>query len=143
MRFHRIASVVLAALAVIVPTACFADLVVIVNPRNTATKLTQQQVALIFLGRSGSFPTGGAATPLDIREGSALRDEFYAKVAEKNAGQVKAYWAKLIFSGNGSPPRELPSAADVRRAVASDPTAIGYIDRANLDGSVREILTVR
>ncbi|HZZ92300.1 MAG TPA: phosphate ABC transporter substrate-binding protein [Usitatibacter sp.] len=143
MRFHRIAPVVLVALAALLPAVCAAELVVIVNPKNNATKLTPQQVALIFLGRAGSFPTGGAATPLDIREGSPLRDEFYARVAEKNPREVKAYWARLMFSGNGSPPRELPSAADVRRAVAADPTAIGYIDRATLDASVKEILTLR
>jgi len=64
-------------------------------------------------------------------------------VAEKNAGQVKAYWSKQLFSGNGTPPREVASVAEVKRAVAGDATAIGYIDRAALDASVKEIFSVR
>lgn len=133
----------LAAAVAFAAVPALADLVVIVNPKNASASLTPQQVAQIFLGRSGSFPSGGAATPLDLKDGTALRDEFYTKVAEKSPGQVKAYWAKQMFSGNGSPPRELATPAEVKRAVAADPTAIGYIDRASLDGTVKEILTVR
>ena len=133
----------LAATVAFAALPALADLIVIVNPKNASASLTPQQVSQIFLGRAGSFPAGGAATPLDLKDGTPLRDEFYSKVAEKNPGQVKAYWAKQMFSGNGSPPRELATPADVKRAVAADPTAIGYIDRASLDGSVKEVLTVR
>jgi ABC-type phosphate transport system substrate-binding protein len=121
----------------------FADVVIIVNPKNPVSSLTPQQVAQIFLGRAGSFPGGGAVTPIDLREGAPARDEFYAKVTEKSPGQLKAYRARQMFSGNGAPPRELTDAAAVRRAVATDPSAIGYVDRTAVDGSVKEILTVR
>jgi ABC-type phosphate transport system substrate-binding protein len=137
------ANKILAAALAIAALPAFADLVVIVNPRNPTATLTAQQVALIYLGRSGSFPAGGQATPIDLKEGMPLRDEFYTKVTEKNPGQVKAYWSKQLFSGAGTPPREMGSPADVKRAVAADPTAIGYVDRASLDASVKEILTVR
>src|SRR4029450_13853920 len=75
-----------------------AELVVIVNPKNPAASLSADQVAQVFLGRSNSFPGGGAATPVDQKEGTALRDEFYTRVTDKNPGQVKAYWAKQMFS---------------------------------------------
>lgn len=142
MNRKHIGSLLVATLAFIAAPAA-AEVVVIVNPKNPAASLSAEQVAQIYLGRAGSFPGGGAATPLDIKEGAALRDEFYAKVTDKNPGQVKSYWSKQMFSGKGSPPRELASAAEIRRAVAADPGAIGYIDRAALDGSVKEVLTVR
>jgi ABC-type phosphate transport system substrate-binding protein len=129
---------VLAAVA----SAAHADLALIVNPKNPATSLTADQVAQVYLGRSASFPQGGAATPLDHKEGSPQRDEFYAKVADKNPGQVKAYWAKLMFSGKAQPPRELASSAEVKRAVAADASAIGYIEKSALDGSVKSVLVV-
>jgi ABC-type phosphate transport system substrate-binding protein len=132
----------IAAAALAACPAC-AEFVVVVNPKNPATALTARQVAQIYLGRVGSFPSGGQATPLDLPEGTALREEFYAKVAEKNAGQMRAYWSKQLFSGNGTPPREVASVAEAKRVIATDPTAIGYIDRAALDASVKEILTVR
>lgn len=141
MHVQRLFGAVLAA-AALVAGAARAELVVIVNPKNPAGSLSAEQVAQIYLGRTGSFPSGGAATPLDLKEG-ALRDDFYRKVTDKNPGQVKAYWAKQMFSGKGSPPRELAGPVEVKRAVAADPTAIGYIDRASLDASVKEILAIR
>jgi ABC-type phosphate transport system substrate-binding protein len=142
MNRNRIGSLLVAAAALMgMPAA--AEVVVIVSAKNPVASLSAEQVAQIYLGRAGSFPGGGAATPLDIKEGVALRDEFYAKVTDKNPGQVKSYWSKQMFSGKGSPPRELASAAEVRRAVAADPGAIGYIDRGALDGSVKEVLVVR
>ena len=41
------------------------------------------------------------------------------------------------------PPAELPDSAAVRRKVADDPEAIGYIERGALDGSVRAVLVVQ
>lgn len=130
--------IALAALAIPVR----AELVVIVNPKNPAASMSAEQVAQVFLGRSTSFPGGAAATPLDQKEGVAVRDEFYTKVADKSPGQVKAYWAKQMFSGNGSPPRELGSSAEVKRAVAADPSAIGYVEKGTVDSSVKGVLTV-
>ena len=120
-----------------------AELVVIVAAKNPTTSLTKEQAAQLFLGKSATFPGGGTATPLDLAEGAATRDEFYAKVTEKNAGQLKAYWAKQMFSGKASPPREIASAAEMKKAVAADATAVGYIDKASLDATVRAVLTVQ
>ncbi len=136
-------SLIAVAAAAVLAWPASAELVVIVNPKNPATSLSADQVAQLFLGKSSSFPGGAPAVPLNLSEGAALRDEFHSKVADKNPGQVKAYWAKQVFSGKSSPPRELPSAAEVRKAVASDPSAIGYIDKGTLDSTVKSVLTVQ
>ncbi|QJR10619.1 hypothetical protein DSM104443_01683 [Usitatibacter rugosus] len=120
-----------------------AEFVVIVNPKNPAASMSADQVSQLFLGRSTSFPGGGTAAPVDQKEGSALRDEFYTKVADKNPGQVKAFWAKQMFSGKGQPPKELGSSADVKKAVAADPNAIGYIEKGALDGTVKSVLAIQ
>jgi ABC-type phosphate transport system substrate-binding protein len=120
-----------------------AELVVIVNPKNPAASMSAEQVSQVFLGRSTSFPGGGTATPVDQKEGAALRDEFYTKVADKNPGQVKAFWAKQMFSGKGQPPKEMASSADVKKAVAADPSAIGYIEKGALDGTVKSVLAIQ
>lgn len=133
----------LAAIAAAGVLAAPAEVVVVVNPKNPVATLTRQQVSLIYSGRLGSFPTGTSVTPLDLKEGAALRDEFYAKVTGRSPGEVKAYWSKQLFSGNGTPPRELATMDDVKRTVANDPSAIGYIDRAVLDPTVKEVLSVR
>ena len=120
-----------------------ADLVVIVSARNPVAALRADQVAAIFLGQSARFPDGAEAVPYDMRLGAALRDEFYARVTNKNPALLKAHWSKMVFTGRGQPPAELPDSAAVRRRVAEDPEAIGYIERSALDPSVHAVLVVQ
>jgi ABC-type phosphate transport system substrate-binding protein len=117
-----------------------ADVVVVVSTRSSVTRLNSDHIAKIFLGKSNMFPGGGNALPVDQSEGSSVRDEFYLKVANKSAAQLTAYWAKVIFTGDGYPPRLLDGNAAVKRAVANNPNAIGYIDKGAVDSSVRVIL---
>ncbi|SFV17471.1 phosphate ABC transporter substrate-binding protein [Pseudoduganella namucuonensis] len=118
-----------------------ADVVVIVSSKNATKAITAEQASDIFLGRMSSFPGGGAVVPLDQSEGTAAREEFYAKRAGKSAAQLKAYWAKQIFTGKGQPPADMGGNHEVRKAVASDPNAIGYIDKSAVDSSVRVVLS--
>jgi hypothetical protein len=52
---------------------------------------------------------------------------------------MKAYWAKIIFTGRGQPPQEVRSSAELKKRIAQDPAAIGYIDESLLDDSVRVV----
>lgn len=130
----------LSLLAALAGPAAAADLVVIVSARSPVGSLLPAQVADIFLAQTGRFPDGQEAVALDQPLGSALRDEFYSKVAAKSPALMKAYWTKMVFTGRAQPPRELPNSAAVRRLVAENPTLIGYIDRADLDASVKPVL---
>jgi ABC-type phosphate transport system substrate-binding protein len=123
-----------------VTASAHADVVVIVSAKSHITKLTAEQTARIFLGKASSFPDDGDAVPIDQSEGSAIRDEFYSKVVHKNPSQLSAYWAKVIFTGDGRPPEKLESNVAVRKAVAKNPNVIGYIDKSAVDKSVRVIL---
>jgi ABC-type phosphate transport system substrate-binding protein len=121
--------------------SALADVVVIVSARSAVLHLTAAQATRIFLGKSMAFPDGAHAMPVDQAEGAAIRDEFYSKVVGKDHAQMTAYWAKVIFTGGDSyPPKLLEGNASVRRAVAGNLSAIGYIDRSMLDGSVRVVL---
>jgi ABC-type phosphate transport system substrate-binding protein len=119
-----------------------ADLVVIVSAHNPVTALRAEQVADIFLGEATRFPDGEEAQALDLAMNTPQRNEFYQKVAARTPALMKAYWTKRIFTGRGQPPRELSGSNAVRKAVADNPGAIGYIDRAAVDASVRVVLVV-
>ncbi|WP_229205263.1 MULTISPECIES: phosphate ABC transporter substrate-binding protein [unclassified Duganella] len=116
-----------------------AEFVVVVSAKNPVATLRAEQVAAIFLSQTGRFPGGEEATALDLPVGSPLRDEFYNKIAARTPALMKAYWTKMVFTGRGQPPRELPNSAAVRRMVADNPAMIAYIDRAALDASVKAI----
>lgn len=55
--------------------------------------------------------------------------------------QIKIHWSKIIFMGRGTPPTALPDSMAVKRRVAEDPHAIGYIDQSQVDDSVRVLLS--
>ena len=71
-----------------------------------------------------------------------LRDEFNHKVLRKDTDQVRAIWAKLVFTGQGIPPKEYGSASDIKKAVAADVSAIAYIEKSAVDDTVKVVLTV-
>ncbi|MBI5891031.1 MAG: phosphate ABC transporter substrate-binding protein [Nitrosomonadales bacterium] len=117
-----------------------AGVVVVVSSKSTVKSLTAEQTTKIFLGKVVTFPDGQAALPIDQPEGSAARDEFYTKVVRKNPSQLTAYWAKIIFTGDGRPPMLLVDNIAVRKAIAKNPNAIGYIDKTAVNRSVRVVL---
>ncbi|MES2323769.1 MAG: hypothetical protein V4633_16035 [Pseudomonadota bacterium] len=113
-----------------------AEIVVVVNPANQASRMFSEQAAQFFLGKSNQF------TPIDQGKESAIRREFYQKVAGKSLSQVEGLWAKIEFSGKGTMPKSYATDAAVKKAVAADPAAIGYIDKASVDDSVKVLLTI-
>lgn len=113
------------------------DVVAVVSARSTVAELSDNQIVDIFLGKQSRFPNGEQAVPIDQSEDSAAREEFYAKFAGKSAAQLKAHWAKIIFTGRGQPPVAVANGAEVKKRLAQNPNTIGYIDEALVDDSVR------
>lgn len=123
-----------AALLLAVPV--LAQTVVIVNVKNPIAAMSTDQAAQFFLGRSNSL------TPMDLPGKSALRAEFYLKLAGKDPDQMKAVWSKIVFTGRGFPPKEYANSAEIKAAVAADPTAIAYIDQSAVDATVKVVLVL-
>ncbi len=117
--------------------AAVADVVLIVNPANSAA-IDEEQFAKIFLGQTKTFSNGSEATPIDQKEG-AVREEFGNKLLKKNPAQLKAQWARQIFTGGAKPPKEMASDEDILKFVASTPGAIAYIDASKVNKSVKVI----
>jgi ABC-type phosphate transport system substrate-binding protein len=117
-----------------------ADVVVVVSADSPIATLSKTQVIGIFLGKMTRFPDGSAAVPIDQTEGSAARDEFYARFAAMSPAQVKAVWSKIIFTGRGQPPRAAGTAVELKKLLLANPNAIGYIDQSLLDSSLKVVL---
>jgi ABC-type phosphate transport system substrate-binding protein len=122
-----------AVLALTLPA--MAEVVVVVNPKALESSMTKEQVAQFFLGKSSSM------TPVDQPESAPIRAEFYKKVTDKDASQVKALWSKLVFTGKATMPKEAADSGAVKKAVAADPKAIGYMEKSAVDASVKVIFT--
>jgi ABC-type phosphate transport system substrate-binding protein len=135
MHMKAIIKTACAIAAVSLALPAMAEVVVVVNPKAAESSMTKDQVAQFFLGKSS------AMTPVDQPESAAIRGEFYKKVTDKEASQVKSLWSKLVFTGKATMPKEVADSAAVKKAVAADPKAIGYIEKSAVDASVKVIFT--
>lgn len=117
-------------------SSAYADsqVVVICNP--ALSNLTKEQIADVFLGKNT------ALKPVDQPNSAPVKSIFYQKVSGHDLSQIKATWSRLVFTGKAQAPKELPDATAVKKAVAADPKAIGYIDKSEVDSSVKVVLTL-
>jgi hypothetical protein len=120
------------AILVIAAQGHAAEIAVIMG--SGAAALTKDQVSGIYLGRNNDLK------PVDLPESNPIREAFYKKATARDLAQIKALWSRLAFTGQGQPPKELADAATVKKAVAADSKAVGYIDKADVDASVKVVL---
>jgi ABC-type phosphate transport system substrate-binding protein len=114
-----------------------AAVVVIGNSNISVDALTSAQVSEIFLGKTTSLADGTKITVIEHQDGESIKDEFYEKVVGKSASQLKAYWAKIIFTGEGMPPKAYSGDKSVRDHVSMTPGAVGYVSAESVDKSVK------
>lgn len=120
-----------------------AELAIVAHPSNPEARLSVEQVQRIYLGKVTSFPLSGSrVTPVDQKDGGASKEKFLSAVLGKSATEVKAYWSKLIFSGQGVPPAVVGGDVEVKSWVARTPAGLGYIDSTAVDSSVKVLLAV-
>ena len=110
------------------------EIVVIVNL--TAAPMSKEQIADVYLGRNDD------CIPIDQAVGSGIYVEFYKKVTGRDSAQIKAIWSRLLFTDRGIAPKQLPNSAAVKKAVAANPKAVGYIEKSAVDASIKVALSV-
>ncbi|HCS63260.1 MAG TPA: hypothetical protein DIW64_03785 [Cellvibrio sp.] len=117
-----------------------ADILVIVNAKNSVAALERKQIVDLFMGRVSAFPDQQRAQTLDLKTGTPLRADFYKRLTGKNEAQVDAYWATLIFAGRMSPPKQLADEKTLINEVANNVNAIAYVTRQALPKNVKIVM---
>jgi len=124
-------------LALAIGAAEARDIVLVaLNPETPAIALRREDIADIFLGRQRILSGGLSLVPIDTSD-EALRESFYQGVAGMSSNRVRAYWARLVFSSQGRPPRELASDAAIQ-TLLHDPGTVIYTfdDRMPAQGKI-------
>lgn len=114
-----------------------ADVAVVVNPDSDVTQLTRNEAINIFMGRYRKLPNGDTAIPVDLAPEKA---RFYRQLVEKELSEINAYWARLMFSGQASPPQQMQSVEDVQNVILNNRGAIGYMDSDMVTEDMRVVL---
>jgi ABC-type phosphate transport system substrate-binding protein len=100
---------------------------VVVNASNPVASLSKSQAADLFMKRTGKWPGGRPAVPVDQAKNAPVRAAFSQAVLGRPVTQISAHWQQQIFSGADVPPTERTGDAAVLAFVASTPGGIGYV----------------
>jgi ABC-type phosphate transport system substrate-binding protein len=139
---HWILFFVLAPLVLLVLAPAAQAQVSVVVAKSSANAPSGDDIKAIFLAIKAQWPGGGKVVLLDQPE-STLADSFYTKLLGKSVNQVRKDWTKLILSGQIAAPTKCSNDDSVKKQLAGNPNAIGFIATSALDDSVKEVLRVQ
>lgn len=118
-----------------------AGIVIISHPANT-NSITAEELQRLYTGKSSSFANGDSVLPLNLSDGNALRASFDEKALGRSSSQIKAYWSKLVFTGKGTPPKEVENEAEMLKLVSSNPNILGYVSSGADTSGVKVLLNI-
>jgi ABC-type phosphate transport system substrate-binding protein len=114
---------------------------VLVNRANSATVLSREDVRRIFIGDKSSWPGGKRITVLMLTSDQPERGIVLRDVFKMNESDYTKYFLQAAFTGHvQAPPRDLPSALQMKEHLVANPNAIGYLKKQDVDDSVRVVL---
>lgn len=139
MRPLRFTPVLLLVLLLAVPAS--ADRIAVIVHAERSISLDREAVAQIYLKRRRYWAGGDPILPINREAGSDIRDAFNRRVLGLDDSRLGVYWNREYFRGV-LPPATLASDEAIRRFVAGDRRAIGYVDPSVIDESVRVVLYI-
>jgi ABC-type phosphate transport system substrate-binding protein len=110
--------------------------IAVIVHRDRHDSLDIATVARIFLRQRRFWEDGSPVLPINREAGSALREQFSQRVLGAASEQLASYWNAQYFHGV-LPPATLSSSQSIRRFVASERDAIGYVEADAVDDTVR------
>lgn len=102
-----------------------AEIVVVSSRGLNIAALSENEVRQLFSGQLKVIK-GITLQALDLPAGNTYRDDFYRQLMGRSPEQMRAYWTRLIFTGQGKPPREVTSAQELITLLGSG-NYIGYL----------------
>jgi hypothetical protein len=112
---------------------------VIVSKKSNIQEMSKQDVSRIFLSKTKELPNGQKAITIEPNA-IEYQEIFYKEVCEKTQQQLKKYWAAVLFTGKGQPPRKIQKVEDIIEFVKNNNNAIAYIPAAALTSDEIKII---
>jgi ABC-type phosphate transport system substrate-binding protein len=133
---------VLWACALFVPSAATADddLTVVVNKSNAVENLTKAQLCKIVLGEQAAWPGAKKVMVVLRAPGQPDRKGVLRSVCGMGEDDFTTHQMQASFNGDaGSPPKVVASDEAARDMVAAQPGAIGFLQAADVNDTVRPV----
>lgn len=117
---------------------------VVVNKSNSVTSLSLDEAREIFMGERTVWPGGGRRiTVLMLAPGQPERLTVLRAIYKMIETDYSRYFLEAIFTGRlPAPPKEASSAVQMKHYLAADPWAIGYLNKEDVDDTVKVVLRI-
>jgi ABC-type phosphate transport system substrate-binding protein len=140
MRLATLVTIAALALAPAVGGADRSGFTVVVNTESKLAKISDDDLARIFLGKKTLWEDSGTRVqPALLEEELPGAQNFLEGALKKSVSQYRAYWKRLLFSGGGSAPRTFKNSTQVIDFVARQPGAIGIVESGAADARVKVV----
>jgi ABC-type phosphate transport system substrate-binding protein len=120
----------------------FAEVAIVVNKANPATTVTKGALGRYFLKKTTMWDTDIKIAPVDLPATDPVREEFSRTILGRTPKGVESHWISQSLVGGKSAPEVVSNSALVKKHVAADSGAIGYINASDLDDSVKQVEVV-
>jgi ABC-type phosphate transport system substrate-binding protein len=122
-------------------SAAIEEVDVVVNKSNNVAPLSRDEVRRIFMGEKSSWPGGKRITILMLAPDQPERAVILQALFKMTESEYTKYFLQAAFTGHVlAAPKDLLSAAYMKRHLAANPDAIGYLNRKDVDDSVKVLL---
>ena len=123
-----------------VPATATKALVIIVNKANPVDNLTTEELRKYFRLERARWPEGRKNTVLMMPAGTAERETALRQIYQFDEGEFTRHFLQATYTGQIlAAPKELASAANVRKFVFNVPGAIGYVRASEVDDTVKVV----
>jgi len=112
---------------------------IIANPNVDVDSLSQSKARSIFLMRTTEWNNGIPIIVVALESSDPLHIDFCKNILGLFPYQLQQIWDRIIFTGTGQSPRYARSIDEIKKLVSLTPGAVGYIDREDIDETVRLI----
>ena len=118
--------------------ALAADVAIVVHPDNPESALKSAELVRVLRQEQRRFRTGGPIYLVFQGSGSPAREVVLRRLLHMNDVELKQFWLAKLYRGEiASFPRVLDSDVSVRRLIAVAPQALGFMDAAAVDTTVK------
>ena len=115
---------------------------VIANKGVSVTKISRDELRPIFQTKKDTWPDGSPVKPFNLPDSNAIRQGFDAAVLGLDPDRVARYWIDRKIRGGERPPQTAPSSAVLVKVVSKTAGALGYVELAAVDASVKVVAKV-
>lgn len=118
------------------------NLAVIVSKDSSITNIEKKELSKIFLAKTRTFQNNEKALAVESIN-KEYQTKFYKEVCNKNEKQLKKYWAKMIFTGRGQPPKKIKTFEELLIFIQNNKNAISYIPFEYVNSNIKIVMEIK